>query len=154
MRRLALLALLPLLAPAAEQRHLRYDNIHDAEVTEIQRVMSRLAPGAIVDIDSVYDSCSCEEGITCSAQVWVVSHRSGRSTGIWLSKMDGHWTLGPYEQWQSDINHLYWRRTELIGPRDAPDFASRRDTYNKQMLALQTAKPHCGYAPAADSASR
>jgi hypothetical protein len=138
----ALLALLPLLVSAAERRHLRYDNIHDWEVTEIRQKMTELAPGAVVDIDSVYEGCSCEEGSACSAQVWVVSHRQGSDTGVWLSKMNGHWELGPREKWERDFHELQLRRFQL-GPRDAPDFAARRDQYNLEVAALQMAKPRC-----------
>jgi hypothetical protein len=151
-KRYALLALLPFTVPAAGERALRYDNIHDWEVTEIRQKMAGLAPGAIVDIDSVYEGCPCEEGAGCSAQVWVVSHRSGVDTGLWLSRMNGHWTLGPYEQWERDLHDLQLRRHELLGPRNAPDFAVRRDSYNLQVSAMQMAKPGC--AAALGSANR
>lgn len=153
MKRLALLALLPLVVTAAG-RHMRYENIHDGEVSEIQQLMSELAPGAIVDIDSVYEGCSCEEGPACTDQVWVVSHQPGRNTGLWLSRMEGHWALGPYEKWQREIADLYRHQSEFLGPRDAPDFAARRDAYNQHMLELQMSKPRCEATPSASAAAR
>lgn len=78
---------------------LRYENISDLEVREIQRVADTLNPGAIVEIGGVTEGCPCEDGPLCTNQVWVVSHRPEQAKGFMLSRIEGHWTLGAVQKW-------------------------------------------------------
>jgi hypothetical protein len=144
-----LLVSLPLVLPAAT-RTLRYENIRDDEVREIQHVMARIEPGAIVDIDSVYEGCACTEGAQCTDQVWVVSHRPGRDAGVWLSKVEGHWALGAWEQWERDWQALLSRRYEIIG-QPGPGYKERQRQYYERVQALQDAKPVCAGVQSADA---
>jgi hypothetical protein len=141
MRLLAAGAFVPLLAFGAPM--LRYENISDIEVREIQTAVAGLTPGAIINIDSVFEGCSCEEGPTCTDQVWVVSHLPSQTVSLKLSRMDGHWKLGPFEEWQRTWDAFQKRRWELlILPRDK-DYASRRNAMTEEQGMLLAQKPKC-----------
>ena len=77
---------------------LRYDNISDIEVREIEKEVREIMPGAIVNISGVTTGCPCEDGPKCTDQVWIVAYRPERSTGLMLSKIDGHWRVGPVQK--------------------------------------------------------
>lgn len=78
---------------------LRDENISDQEILEIQKASLEVMPGAIVNIGGVTTSCPCEYGASCSAQVWIVTTRLNESTGFMLSKLRGHWVVGPIQSW-------------------------------------------------------
>ena len=170
MKRFALLALLPLLAAAdgarnnprselelaravwtrpAEPAHrpLRYENIRDDEVLEIRQAVAKYEPGAIVNIDSVFEGCDCAEGSACTDQVDVVSHQPGRNFTLLLSKIGGHWDLGPMEKWQRAATDLMRRKREIIGPGDGPDYRARQATWWQRVDLMNQMKPVCEAAP-------
>lgn len=140
------LTLLPLAAAAAG--HLRYENISDAEVQEIQQVVAKLAPGVMINIGSVIEGCGCAEGTACTDQVRVVSQRSSQPFVLLLSKMNGRWDIGPVEKWERDNAELYRRRAEMIGPADSPDYHSHRAAYWERVRQLDEARPRCESAAA------
>jgi hypothetical protein len=84
----------------------RAENITDNEVREIQTVISEVLPSAILNIGTVVVGCPCEDGQSCSDQVWVVAHRPQRTKGLLLSKIDGRWTIGPVQRWWLDREDL------------------------------------------------
>jgi hypothetical protein len=84
----------------------RYENISDGEVREVQSVMAQLAPLAIVNIGTVATGCPCEEGPTCTDQVWVVGYRPEKMTEVLLSRVSDHWTIGP-------VQRLWWEYGDL-----------------------------------------
>ncbi len=99
----------------------RVANLTDAEVLEIERVVEDIAPGDTVNIGTVVFGCPCEDGPTCTDQVWVVSYRPESSTGLLLSRIAGQWTVGPVQSWWREYEtllskprHLVWdEETEL-----------------------------------------
>jgi hypothetical protein len=95
--------------PRRRDGPLRAANITAAEVGEIQSVMQQMAPGAIVNIGGVVAGCPCEDGPSCSAQVWVVAFRPEQSTGLLLSRLGKRWTVGPVQQWWLDYEALVAR---------------------------------------------
>ncbi len=88
----------------------REENITDNEVREIQVVTANIVPGAILNIGTVVVGCPCEDGQSCSNQVWVVAHRPEKTKGLLLSKISGHWAVGPVQQWWFDREDLEARR--------------------------------------------
>lgn len=88
--------------PYRRERPLRSENVSDSEVREIQSAASALFPGAIVNIGSVVSGCPCEDGSSCSAQVWIVAYRPEKSTGVLLSRIGRQWTVGPVQKWWLD----------------------------------------------------
>jgi hypothetical protein len=85
---------------------LRKTNLSDDEAREIQSVMSALYPGAILNISGVATGCPCEEGPSCSDQVWVVPHTVPATDGAVLSRINGRWGVGLIQQWWLDKAHL------------------------------------------------
>ena len=73
---------------------LRYENISDIEVREIETATRKVYPGAIVNISGVTTGCPCEDGPTCTDQVWIVAYRPERIKGLMLSRIDGRWGIG------------------------------------------------------------
>ncbi len=129
--------------PARREGPLRADNITDEEVREIQGVMASLAPGAIVNISGVVTGCPCEDGGGCTDQVWVVAYRPERSRGLQLSRISGHWSVGPVQQWWLDYARLQTQR---------PD-ASDRQAWSDYLAAqekLEQRYPTCGKPTAAN----
>jgi len=78
---------------------LREININDEEVRQIQAVVHELIPGAIVIISGVAQGCPCEDGPSCSAQVWTAIDRSERIHSLELSEINDHWVIGPVQRW-------------------------------------------------------
>ncbi len=88
------------LRPRQPDGRLRYLNISDDEVREIQRIASEVVPDVFVYISGVTVGCPCEDGPACSAQVWVVARRADNTTaGLLLSKVSDHWAIGRVQHW-------------------------------------------------------
>jgi hypothetical protein len=85
-------------APYRSDAHPRRENITDNEVREVQQAAKKVYPDAIVNISTVTDGCECEVA-DCTAQVWLVLYRPGRTTGFMLSMIDGHWQVGTVQKW-------------------------------------------------------
>jgi hypothetical protein len=98
--------------PSRRESPMRSENIRDDEVREIQQVLAQVRPGAIVNIGTVVSGCPCEDGSSCSDQVWVVAHNPGTSVGLLLSRIDHHWTVGPVQQWWLDQEDLSAHRDD------------------------------------------
>lgn len=84
--------------PRRRDHPLRYENISDREVTEIQIAARDVVPKAIVNISGVVTGCPCEEGAGCTDQAWIVATRPGLSVELQLSRISGTWTIGPIQQ--------------------------------------------------------
>jgi hypothetical protein len=99
--------------PRRRESPVREDNIRDVEVKEIQSEASQVWPGAIINISTVVVGCPCEEGPSCSDQVWIVAHRPRTSMGLLLSKIGGHWTIGAVQRWWLEYEELQARTAEF-----------------------------------------
>jgi len=87
------------LGPRRRDLPLRYLNISDEEVREVQSAAAEVVPRAIVNISGVVTGCPCEDGEDCKDQVWIVAYRPDKSTGLMLSRIDNRWVIGPVQQW-------------------------------------------------------
>ena len=87
------------LRPKRRDAPLRYENITDNEVREIQEVARGVVPRALVNIAGVVEGCPCEDGPDCSDQVWILAANSDATVGLLVSKIDGRWIVGPVQQW-------------------------------------------------------
>jgi hypothetical protein len=92
--------------PTRRDAPLRRANLSDDEAREIQSVMSPIYPGAILNISGVVTGCPCEEGPSCSDQVWVVPENDIKTDGAMLSRISGQWTVGPIQKWWLEKAHL------------------------------------------------
>src|SRR5579862_2815 len=92
--------------PWRREGPVRSENLTDDEVREIQAAVSAIRPGAIVNIGAVVTGCPCEDGPSCSDQVWVVAYRPEKSTGFNLSNVNHHWILGISQSWWLEYENL------------------------------------------------
>lgn len=99
--------------PYRREGPLRSTNITDDEVRQIQVVANKKLPGAIVNIGGVVSGCPCEDGPSCSDQVWIVAYRPDTSRGLLLSKIEERWKIGPVQQWWLDYEALQARLGRL-----------------------------------------
>lgn len=120
----------------------RSANIVDQEVLEIEAVMREQHPGAVVNIGTVVSECACEDGPTCTEQVWVVAYLPQASQGLQLSRIDGRWQLGPLQQW--------WLRFEAFNQKPYPQgrigdptLTAQVEAHLKEQTALYDSFPLC-----------
>ena len=95
--------------PQRRDAPMRAQNILDEEVREIQVSASQVAPKAIVNISAVVTGCPCEDGASCTDQVWILAYRPDRTMGLLLSKIADHWVVGPVQRWFIDYEALLAR---------------------------------------------
>ena len=95
--------------PQRRDSPLRYLNVSDNEVREIQEAASEVVGNVLVTIGGVVTGCPCEDGAKCTNQVWVLAHRPNDTIGLLLSKVNEHWQIGTIQRW--------WLRNEQITVR-------------------------------------
>lgn len=101
------------LRPRRRDEPLRFENITDMEVREIQEVAAKLAPKAIVNISPVVTGCPCEEGPECTDQVYIVANTSENSVGLQLSRVRNLWQVGVMQRWWIRYDALLARRADM-----------------------------------------
>src|SRR4051812_8166493 len=106
------------LKPAYRAEPLRYLNISDEEVRQVQLISVKYLPRAMMNISPVVTNCPCEEGPNCTAQVYVVATTGENSKGLQLSRLKDQWTVGVVQQW-------WIRREGLRAPPPAAGLAER-----------------------------
>jgi hypothetical protein len=122
----------------------RYENISDEEVREIQAVVAEIKPGAIVHIGAVTEGCVCEDGPTCSHEAWIVAYESRRSTGFRMSRMMGHWVIGPLQTWEFELAQVNRDEEAMYRRhRGKPEFEQLRTRLIERREALYAVRPRC-----------
>jgi len=96
-----------ILTPKRRDEPLRDLNISDDEIREVEAIARKYLPRAMVNISPVVADCPCEEGPTCTAQVFVVAQTREMTRGLQLSRMNDRWGVGVVQQW-------YLRRAALV----------------------------------------
>lgn len=110
--------------PQRRDSPLREENIRDEEVREIQAAARGVVPKAIVNIAGVVTGCPCEEGSTCSDQVWILASSADKTLGLQLSKVGNAWRIGLIQSW-------WLEREALIARRDSfPSYSDFVDALN------------------------
>jgi hypothetical protein len=99
-----------LLIPQRRNSPLRELNISDDEVREVQVLAALYLPRELVNISPVVTNCPCEEGPTCTAQVYVLATGKGRTKGLQLSRMNQTWQVGIVQGW--------WLKHEALKQQD------------------------------------
>ena len=97
------------LYPARRNAPLRYLNITDEEIREVEFYAQKYLPRAYVNISPVVDDCPCEEGPLCASQVYVVAATRDKTRGLQLSRIKDHWDIGVVQEW--------WMRREAVVPQ-------------------------------------
>jgi len=87
------------LSPERRNTPLRELNITDEEVREVQAIAVGYLPRDLVNISPVVTACPCEEGPTCTAQVYVLATAKGKTSGLQLSRMNTAWQVGVVQKW-------------------------------------------------------
>ncbi len=125
--------------PRRRDHPLRYENISDREVTEIQIAARGVVPKAIVNISGVVTGCPCEEGVECTDQAWIVATRPGRSVDLQLSRIGGLWTIGPIQQFWLSMADL--RAHERQFPSSYEYEVAEQKLWESFPVCLAPAKP-------------
>ena len=126
------------LRPAYRAEPLRYLNISDEEVRQVQLVSVKYLPRAMVNISPVVTNCPCEEGPDCTAQVYVVATTGEASKGLQLSRLKDQWIVGVVQQW-------WIRRDGLHAPPPAAELTERY-RYERALHELYSEFPVCSSA--------
>jgi hypothetical protein len=106
------------LLPKRRDEPLRYLNISDYEVREIQLVAEKYLPKVLLNISPVVTGCPCEEGPQCTDQVYIVAESGQSSKGLQLSRVKNAWVVGTVQQW-------YLKYEELVTREPKMDFLDR-----------------------------
>jgi len=85
--------------PQRRDSPLRYLNISDEEIRDLQTIAAQYIPGAMVNISPVVTGCPCEEGPHCTDQVYLVAIASNNSVEAQLSHVKGVWKVGAVQEW-------------------------------------------------------
>jgi len=101
------------LYPRRRDSPLRYQNITDGEVLEIQRLATTISIREIVNISPVVTGCACEEGADCTEQVYILGKFKERIVGMQLSRMKNRWSVGPVQRWWLDYAALQARESQM-----------------------------------------
>jgi len=115
---------------------LRKANLSDDEAREIQSLMSQVYPGALLNISGAVTGCYCEEGRSCSDQVWVVPRDDVQTPGVLLSRINDRWVIGSIQQW--------WLNRAKIKADPGLTRAQRQEALYTQWKSF----PECSQPPA------
>jgi len=110
------------LRPRRRDEPLRYLNISDYEVREIQLMAEKYLPKVLLNISPVVAGCPCEEGPQCTDQVYIVAESGQSSKGLQMSRIRNAWVVGSVQQW--------WLK------RDALEASSGKMSYEKRESAM------------------
>lgn len=114
----------------------RYLNISDEEVREIQSAASEVVGKVVVTIGPVVVGCPCEDGTSCTDQVWILAHLPKETVGLLLSKIGGHWDIGTVQRW--------WLRDFELRSRDHCSSTAECDALEYARRKHMDDFPMCG----------
>jgi len=123
--------------PTGRDSPLRYLNISDDEVREVQSAAAEVVGNVLVTIGPVTVGCPCEDGDGCTDQVWVLAHLPRETVGLSLSKVGGHWTIGTAQRW-------WLREGEIRTCRDHCTSSTECQKCDKAWRAHMDDFPLCG----------
>ena len=106
MQRMDLVARAFELRPRRRDTPLRYLNISDNEMREIQQVAANHLSKTVLNVSPVVEGCPCEEGPMCTEQVYVVTYASDKAIGLQLSRTKKVWKVGVVQLWWSKYDAL------------------------------------------------
>jgi hypothetical protein len=134
------------LYPRRRDTPLRYLNINDIEVREIQRLAAGIELRELLNISPVVTGCSCEEGPDCTEQVTIVGRYKDHAVEIQLSRLRNRWSIGRVQRWWLDYAALQAR--EPLMDRREYEKASRI-----KVLEFPMCPDGAAPAPATDTAT-
>ena len=103
--------------------------------------MKERYPASIVYISPVTTGCPCEDGATCTDQVWSIAQQADRSHELSLSRIDEQWQVGPLQEWWLVRDRILlemrrWR-TERANQQESQQ---RLETYRDYLERLEQHK--------------
>ena len=101
------------LFPRRRDTPLRYLNITDNEVRELQWLAAKSSLNEIVNIGPVVTGCACEEGAGCTEQVYVLARTDDRTVGLQFSRFKNRWNLGRVQRWWLEYAALQAREDKM-----------------------------------------
>jgi hypothetical protein len=130
--------------PTRRDGPLRYLNISDNEVREIQLEAQKFVPRSLVNISPVVTGCPCEEGPMCTDQVHIVANAGDKTFSMQLSRVRNSWQVSTVQKW-------WWTYQRLKARRPKMDWLD----YEQALTALAAEFPVCSDAltPAKSTAS-
>ena len=123
------------LYPARRNSPLREMNISDEEIRQVDAIKKQYLPNDYLNISPVVTDCACEEGPTCTAQVYVVASFKGRERGLQLSRMNDTWQVGMVQQW--------WLRYTAVRRQNTGNSYLDDYLYHRAVNDLYEEFPHC-----------
>jgi hypothetical protein len=123
------------LYPGRRDTPLRDLNISDNEIREVEALARKYLPQSFVNISPVVADCPCEEGPTCTAQVYVVATTRTSSRGLQLSRLNDRWNVSRAQQW--------WHRREAIVSQNTGNALLDDYLYDKAVNELYEEFPLC-----------
>ncbi|HEV7607132.1 MAG TPA: hypothetical protein VGO61_07335 [Steroidobacteraceae bacterium] len=87
------------LRPGRRDAPIRYVNISDNEMREIQLVAAQYMPRALVNVSPVVTGCPCEEGPGCTDEVYILANGSKSTVGLQLVRIKNIWSVGAVQKW-------------------------------------------------------
>jgi hypothetical protein len=108
--------------PRRRDLPLRYLNISDSEVREIQSLAGKRKLSELVNIAPVVTGCPCEEGAGCTEQSYLVARFNGKAVGLQLSRLKNRWDVSRVQKWWLEYAALLARQEEMT----ALDFMNHR----------------------------
>jgi hypothetical protein len=125
------------LYPRRRDTPLRYLNISDSEVREVQAIARKYQMSELLNISPVVEGCPCEEGGTCTEQLYIVGAIDKQAQGLLLSRRRNLWTLSVVQRW-------WLERAALEARQKVMDFRSFENAWERLLLEF----PQC--APSGD----
>ena len=119
---------------------LRYINMSDSEVREIQNIAGKRKLAELVNIAPVVTGCPCEEGSGCTEQSYLVGKYGDYSVGLQLSRVKNRWDVSHVQKWWLEYAALLARERAMT---QEEFFAA------KQLKLLEF--PHCATAARAEA---
>jgi len=111
------------LYPRRRDTPLRYANMTDDEVREVQAIASKYRMSEFVNISPVVTGCPCEEGGGCTEQVYITSHSGEKTRGLQLSRHRNAWVVGAVQKWWLEFESLLARQDSM----SYREFSAARD---------------------------
>jgi hypothetical protein len=139
------------LYPRRRDAPLRYLNITDGEVREVQLIARKQHMPDLINISPVIEGCPCEEGAFCTDQVYITGHVEGRTLGLQLSRSKNLWTVGVVQKWWLEYAALQ-ARAETMSYRSFQEARGR--LLLEFPMCAQTGKPENTLPQVAEAPAR
>jgi hypothetical protein len=131
------------LYPRRRDTPLRFLNMSDDEVREVHAIAAKYRMPDLVNISPVVTGCPCEEGGSCTDQVYIISLVKDRPVGLQLSRRKNLWTVGVVQKWWLDYAALKARESTMS-----------RAEYQQARMQLLLSLPACTGPAELDTSSK